>query len=110
VSLKTLVSAYPYFSAFDSTANRFFLFVKRCNGTSFRYSNDTFGGSVHIPAGDSLAVQVTSAIQNGDVEKLKELLNEHPGLATARIVDAKGAARTLLHIAADWPAPMSTHR
>jgi ankyrin repeat protein len=58
---------------------------------------------LNIPADDSRAVAVISAIHNGDVEGLHRLLNEHPGLATTRIVDAKGAARTLLHIVADWP-------
>src|SRR5206468_5830800 len=40
---------------------------------------------------------------NGDVEELQRVMNENPDLAKARIVDERGAARTLLHIAADWP-------
>jgi ankyrin repeat protein len=39
------------------------------------------------------------AIHAGDVEGLRELLRENPGLANARI-DGK---RTLLHVATDWP-------
>jgi ankyrin repeat protein len=46
-----------------------------------------------------LAVALVSAIQHGEVGKLRELLTEHPDLATARI----GPMRTLLHIVTDWP-------
>jgi ankyrin repeat protein len=46
---------------------------------------------------------VVSAIQKGDVEALQQQLSQDPGLAAARIVDARGVGRTLLHIAADWP-------
>ena len=57
----------------------------------------------NIPADDSLAVAVVFAIHNGDVNGLQRLLNENPDLATARIVNARGGSRTLLHIVADWP-------
>ena len=59
--------------------------------------------ALNIPADDALAAAVVSAIRTGNVDGLQRLLNEHPGLATARIVDAKGGSRTLLHIVADWP-------
>ncbi len=39
------------------------------------------------------------AIQSGDIQRLKDLLRDNPGLATARI----DGARTLLHVATDWP-------
>lgn len=54
---------------------------------------------------DPLAVEVTEAIQTGDVATLNRLLAEHPGLATARIGQAEGRGmnRTLLHIVTDWP-------
>jgi ankyrin repeat protein len=39
------------------------------------------------------------AIRSGDVSALRELLRENPGLVTERI----DGARTLLHIATDWP-------
>ena len=56
---------------------------------------------------EPLAVAASEAIVNGDVDGLKRLLSEHPGLATARIVrtsDRGGAgSRTLLHVATDWP-------
>src|SRR5262249_53885849 len=56
-----------------------------------------------IPHDDARAVEVVAAIRSGDVERLKRLLDENTGLATSRIVDARGVARTLLHVAADWP-------
>jgi uncharacterized protein len=52
---------------------------------------------------DALAVALGKAIRTGDVETLQRLLGERPELANARIVDAKGVARPLLHVAADWP-------
>ena len=39
------------------------------------------------------------AIQTGDVDGLRDMLREDPGLATARL----DGIRTLLHVAADWP-------
>lgn len=56
-----------------------------------------------IPDDADLAVAVTEAIQAGDVQGLKALLEENAGLCRTRIVDRQGGARTLLHIAADWP-------
>lgn len=58
---------------------------------------------------EPLAQQVTSAIEGGDVETLRRLLDETPDLATAVIDGAtdlspEGAGgRSLLHIATDWP-------
>lgn len=52
---------------------------------------------------DALAVVVVEVIHSGDTAALKRLLAENPGLARARIVDARGVSRTLLHIVADWP-------
>jgi ankyrin repeat protein len=46
--------------------------------------------------------QVTAAIEaihNGDVDRLKDLLREDQSLITARV----DGARTLLHVATDWP-------
>ena len=57
---------------------------------------------MNIPTDDPRAV-VVSAIHVGDAERFRQLLGEHPGLAAARIVDANGVARTLLHVVADWP-------
>jgi uncharacterized protein len=58
---------------------------------------------LNIPADDSRAVAVISAIRSGDLEGFGHLLDDNPGLATARIVDAQGVSRTLWHIATDWP-------
>ena len=55
-----------------------------------------------IAAEDPLAVDVTTAIQQGNVGRLNQLLAEHPGLARARIA-ARDATRTLLHVVTDWP-------
>jgi hypothetical protein len=43
------------------------------------------------------------AIQAGDVSSLEHLLASDPSLAHVRIVGTDGAARSLLHIATDWP-------
>lgn len=50
-----------------------------------------------------IAVTLTAAIHRGDIDALDALLRETPELATARVVDARGVARTLLHLVADWP-------
>jgi hypothetical protein len=42
-------------------------------------------------------------VHAGGVERLRELLGQHPGLASARIVDDKGGSATALHAATDWP-------
>jgi uncharacterized protein len=56
-----------------------------------------------IDADAPLAVAVIDAIQKGDVDSLRRLLADNPGLAAARLTDADGAGRTLLHVATDWP-------
>lgn len=61
-----------------------------------------------LDAGDPVAVAATEAIHAGEVARLKHLLAEHPGLATARLGDYDGRpdggiSRTLLHVVADWP-------
>ncbi|MFF4569573.1 ankyrin repeat domain-containing protein [Streptomyces sp. NPDC001410] len=48
------------------------------------------------------ALAAVTAIRAGDVPALQDLLAVHPGLVTARLGDTK-TARTLLHIATDWP-------
>jgi hypothetical protein len=57
---------------------------------------------LNIPASDSRAVAVIAAIHTGNLEELERLLDDNPDVATARIVDAQGVSRTLLHIATDW--------
>ncbi|WP_328398999.1 ankyrin repeat domain-containing protein [Streptomyces sp. NBC_00390] len=58
---------------------------------------------------DPVAVAVTDAIRGGHLPELRRLLDRHPGLASARIVqeprEGCGGAggRSLLHLATDWP-------
>ncbi len=58
---------------------------------------------LRLDDGDGRSVALTTAIRTGDVETVRRLLAEDPQLARARIVDNRGVARTLLHVAADWP-------
>ena len=44
---------------------------------------------LRLSKGDPLAQTLTEAIHAGAVESLNELLRDHPGLASARVVDAK---------------------
>ena len=62
---------------------------------------------LRIPDDDPLAIATRDAIHVGEVDQLEHLLTDNPGLATARIVDKQGGARTLLHVAADWPGHFS---
>ena len=52
---------------------------------------------------DPLAVELVHAVQGGDLESLKRLLAEHPGLARVRIAGRNGRSNTPLHVASDWP-------
>ena len=58
-----------------------------------------------IATGDPRAVAVVAAIHAGDTPRLRELLAEHPELATAALgTDGpNGNTRSLLHVATDWP-------
>jgi uncharacterized protein len=58
-----------------------------------------------IDTGEPIAVAVVQAIHDGDLPRLRELLADHPDLATARLgTDAPdGMTRSLLHVATDWP-------
>ncbi|MGE0442278.1 MAG: ankyrin repeat domain-containing protein [Gemmatimonadales bacterium] len=59
--------------------------------------------TVRLPVDDAVAEAVVAAIRAGDEPGLAALLRAEPALVTGRIVDEKGAARTLLHVATDWP-------
>ncbi len=52
---------------------------------------------------DPVAVALNGAIKAGDLAALDALLAAHAGLASAPIVDDKGASRTPLHVVVDWP-------
>jgi ankyrin repeat protein len=61
-----------------------------------------------LRADEPLAVAVVEAIRGGDIDALRRLLRDHDGLASARIRatdtdDQEHSARTLLHVATDWP-------
>jgi ankyrin repeat protein len=59
---------------------------------------------VLLQPGDALAIDVTRAIKTGDIDALRRLIEEHAGLAAARIAGREpGRSRTVLHQAADWP-------
>jgi ankyrin repeat protein len=59
--------------------------------------------TVSLSATDAAAVAVFAAIRSGDEESLSRLLTQRRELATARIVDQRGMARSLLHVVTDWP-------
>jgi uncharacterized protein len=50
-----------------------------------------------------LAVELTAALKQGDVEALGRLLAGDPELARCSVEDSKGGRRRPLHILADWP-------
>lgn len=52
---------------------------------------------------DPVAQVLVEAIHAGEVGSLTVLLREHPGLASARLVDDKGGSGTPLHAVTDWP-------
>jgi uncharacterized protein len=56
-----------------------------------------------LDTNDPLASEAIAAIQRGDVRAVKELLRAQPDLINTRLVDERGARRTLLHYVADWP-------
>jgi hypothetical protein len=63
-------------------------------------------GPLTLHHGDPVAVELTGAIQRGDLDALRRLLAERPELATARMIGrhgSEGGWRTPLHAAADWP-------
>lgn len=51
---------------------------------------------------DMIAVALVQAIRQGKTGALQQLIDDHPGLASARLQDRKGA-RTPLHVVTDWP-------
>src|SRR5947207_4180046 len=58
---------------------------------------------MNLQPNDTLAAELTTAIQGGDLVALETLLAQHPGIAKARLANGKGASRTPLHAATDWP-------
>jgi ankyrin repeat protein len=59
-----------------------------------------------IDTGDPRAIAAVAAIHDGDTEQLRQLLAEHPELASAALGTGPGPGgmtRSLLHVATDWP-------
>lgn len=56
-----------------------------------------------LGADEPLAKELAAAIRGGDTGRLRALLGARPEVAACVIVDEKGAGRTLLHVATDWP-------
>jgi hypothetical protein len=57
-----------------------------------------------LPGNDARAIDLVFAIHEGDLDKVRRLMVEHPGLARARVLGRDGKGwRTPLHMVADWP-------
>src|SRR5438105_2916917 len=56
-----------------------------------------------IPDDDQAAVELRLAVRAGDVEAIRRLLQNDPGLASARLVGKDGGTGTPLHLVTDWP-------
>jgi uncharacterized protein len=62
-------------------------------------------GEMSLRWNEHLAQEITAAVQRGQAERVRHLIDKHPGLARAWIVKDGEAAghRSLLHLFADWP-------
>ena len=59
---------------------------------------------MNLAPSDPLAIRLTAAVHSGELDDLRALLEEKPGLANARIMGRKaGSWRTPLHVVTDWP-------
>ena len=58
---------------------------------------------MEIPDGDPLGAALVTAVHQGNLDVIDTMLAQDPERAQARIRDHKGATRTLLHVATDWP-------
>jgi uncharacterized protein len=56
-----------------------------------------------LQSDDPIAVELTAALKQGDVERLSRLLADAPELASCVVRHEKGGGRTPLHLFADWP-------
>ena len=65
-------------------------------------------GMSTIATEEPLAKEVVAAIHAGDLDAMRRLLQEHPGLADVRLGNPSagsdpGTTRSLLHVVTDWP-------
>jgi uncharacterized protein len=65
--------------------------------------SDQGGAGLRLPKNEPLARALVDAIHAGQIDRVRELIRENQGLASARLVDDKGGSSTPLHAAADWP-------
>lgn len=56
-----------------------------------------------LGSNDLLAIELTAALKQSDVEQLSRLLADEPDLASCVVRSEKGGGRTPLHLFADWP-------
>jgi hypothetical protein len=56
-----------------------------------------------LRSNEPLAVELTAALKQGEVERLGRLLAADLGLADCVVVNSNGGGRSLLHLFADWP-------
>jgi hypothetical protein len=59
-------------------------------------------GEEKTTGGPAAAERLAAAIRAGDLTAIRDVLAEHPGLASAPL-GARLGTRTALHVAADWP-------
>src|SRR5262249_57960965 len=52
---------------------------------------------------EPLAVELTAALKQGEVDRLSRLLAADPWLALTLVQDPKSGGRSALHLFADWP-------
>lgn len=78
------------------------------DGNTIRFGSPLVGsrgapdGSLLVAADTAVAVALSTAIHDGDVDRLRGLLDRHPELANARL-GSDDQSRTPLHVATDWP-------
>jgi hypothetical protein len=56
---------------------------------------------VELQHHEHLAVELTEAVRGGELDALAGLRAQYPNLASVRIIDGKGGARSLLHLVTD---------
>jgi ankyrin repeat protein len=59
--------------------------------------------SVTLAWDDSVAIELLLAVRSGDLETIRRLLAENPGLTRARLAGRRGGTSTPLHLVTDWP-------
>jgi hypothetical protein len=80
--------------------------VNELNQEAFDFAPPASDGlgrlTMNLRKDEPLAGELIRAIRQGDLESLQRIIAANPGLAAARIGDARGSG-ALLHVATDWP-------